>query len=43
MLSAEYGWTPSQIDKENFNELRQYVEIINEKRRIENSLLKQQQ
>jgi len=41
LLSSEYGWLPSQIRQEKDSDIRKYVAIINEKRRIENKLNKQ--
>lgn len=35
MLSEKYGWTPSQIRKENFKDLETYIDIISVKNRIE--------
>lgn len=40
MLSDEYGWTPSQIRAENWEDIEQYIEIINTKRFIQNGRLK---
>jgi len=40
MLSAEYGWTPSQIKNESNEDMLAYIEVINNKRLIEKSNLK---
>ncbi len=37
MLSAEYGWLPSQIRKEDENDIYDYINIIQTKRFIENN------
>ncbi|MCX6785912.1 MAG: hypothetical protein NTZ18_03630 [Candidatus Komeilibacteria bacterium] len=34
-LSAEYGWTPEEIMRQDFNVINQYIEIINLKRQLE--------
>jgi hypothetical protein len=34
MLSAKYGWTPSQIRAERAEDIGQYVEIISMQNRI---------
>jgi len=36
MMSAEYGWTPSQIRQESEEDMLNYLEIINTRRFIEN-------
>lgn len=40
LLSKEYGWLPSEIRKENFDDIVKYVITLNERRRIENKEMK---
>jgi hypothetical protein len=39
-LSESYGWTPSQIRKEKFSDLENYLDIISMKQRIEKEMYK---
>jgi hypothetical protein len=41
LLSSEYGWTPNEVKELTVSELRNYLDIIQEKRKIENKLAKQ--
>lgn len=40
MLSDEYGWTPSQIRAELWEDIEDYIEIINTKRLIQKANMK---
>ena len=35
ILSERYGWTPSQIRKEKWEDIEKYLEIISAKNKIE--------
>jgi len=35
MLSAEYGWLPSDIKRQSADDIRNYVKILDVKRRIQ--------
>ena len=35
MLSEEYGWTPEQIREQRVLEIREYLNIISMKRKLE--------
>lgn len=36
MLSDEYGWLPSEIRAERYDDIIKYVDIIDEKTRLKN-------
>lgn len=36
MLSEKYGWTPSQIREQSYDDLMAYIDIGNVKTKIEN-------
>jgi hypothetical protein len=40
MLSDEYGWTPSQIRAERWEDIEYYIDIINTKRLIQKAEMK---
>jgi hypothetical protein len=40
ILSAEYGWLPSQIRGESRDDIQDYIQILNTRREIENKELK---
>ena len=40
MLSTEYGWTPNEIRQQPAWEIDQYIQIINQKRKLENGRYK---
>jgi hypothetical protein len=35
MLSEKYGWTPNEIKNQSLNDIRDYLEIINIKMKLE--------
>ena len=36
MISDEYGWTPKEIREQSYIDIKEYVNIISMKRKIEN-------
>ncbi len=40
MLSAEYGWTPNEIRAQPYDDIKDYIKIINTKRKLENGRVK---
>ena len=40
MLSTEYGWTPNEIRQQPAWEIDQYIQIISQKRKLENGRYK---
>jgi hypothetical protein len=36
LLSSEYGWTPKEIREQDYEDIKNYLQIISIKRKIQN-------